>query len=585
MYKNGIIDFVITEDSDLFLFGVKKSLVKFDATKCCGNFINLEDINDYKSTHKGKKKTLKNGDLCLFLKKFKKLEEFIHVGVLSGCDYVSSLYGIGIKKSVKYITENRKIDRLLHTLMRQKDKKAPKDYRIQFKRAVLTFLHQTVYDLRSKRLTYLNPLTDDVDAYLVDLNKHLSRLPVVQQYNVNDKRPTVYDKTLNFLGKHVDEETATLIAEGKIDAKSLKPRHLCVINAPPIRNDEREENNDQNGSIFEKRATKKKRGGTSQPKMQKYFGKLSDADIEIGDGLDGNLNLNEMFSQFLCPTHMDSKSEVAETNSTQSTECEEKEIASLLHSDNEEEQENMHKPLKRLRKRNRSAIESEIDATPFRDLKNSNNRISRRKLNDGSSQMNHSKNSFFVGMTPRNRLKSVDRSDLNASIISDLMSCSKSNSNKIRRRSWEETEKETENKANSKNNPFSIHHDNDFYDIDDDEDDDMNDEIMKYSQSSQSQSEKQMEDILQKTQQQRQREHERKDEDEEIIILKQEPKSTKQMSKKRKKFNPPRFKNGPPPKINSKKKRKVSNKKSSAKLKKKKGGPKQMNLFAMWNKT
>merc|ERR1712228_830394 len=309
-----------------------------------------------------------------------------------------------------------------------------------------------------------------------------------------------YDKTLNFLGKHVDEETAKQIAEGKVDARSLKPRNLCVIAAPTtnIEQNDNQENKKKNVCVFKKRANRetniKKR---VQPrKNEKYFGKLNDVNIETGDGLTGDLD--EMFSQFLCPTH----TETADANSTQSTECcEEKEIDDdaidiAANSDNELEQENINKPLKRHRKRKRSAIDFENDATPFKEMKNSHNRMSRRKLNDGSVEMNHlkntttPKNSFFTEMTPRNRRKSqLKESSLNVSIISDLMS----NSKKKRRRSLDQSDEQKENQIKCiTNNPFSVNRkkenvDNDFYEINDDDDDD--DKNMKYSQNSQSQNE------------------------------------------------------------------------------------------------
>ena len=109
-------------------------------------------------------------------------------------------------------------------LMKEKKKDAPKDYHIQFKRAVLTFLHQRVYDKDTKQLTFLNPLTDAVDAYLAELKRYLARQPTIT--NKESKNPTIYDTTLNFLGKEVDHETARLVAEGKLDARSLQPRRI-----------------------------------------------------------------------------------------------------------------------------------------------------------------------------------------------------------------------------------------------------------------------------------------------------------------------------------------------------------------------
>lgn len=44
MYKNGNIDFVITEDSDLLVFGVEKMLIKMDLNGK-GIEIDMKNIN------------------------------------------------------------------------------------------------------------------------------------------------------------------------------------------------------------------------------------------------------------------------------------------------------------------------------------------------------------------------------------------------------------------------------------------------------------------------------------------------------------------------------------------------------------
>ncbi len=112
--------------------------------------------------------------------------------------------------------------------MNDKVDTAPKDYIIQFKRAVLTFLHQRVYDLDSEKLVHLNPLTNAVDIYLKQLNKYLSR-GMVRIQDGSGRTPSVYDTTLDFLGKSVDDDMAKNIAEGNMDAKSLTLRNKMDV--------------------------------------------------------------------------------------------------------------------------------------------------------------------------------------------------------------------------------------------------------------------------------------------------------------------------------------------------------------------
>eukprot|EP01083_Nonionella_stella_P210630 762376_1 len=262
MYKQKQVDFVLTEDSDLLLFGAKKALYKFDPKTMSGQLVDLHLIKDYKPPTDAKKR---KKDLCSFLKKYwltrdtddvleriKKEKEFIHACVLSGCDYLDRLPGIGLKTAIKHCTENRKMKYLLSTLMTSKAQ-APEDYHIQFKRAVLTFRHQTVYDIESKAQTHLNPLTDSVDLYLKELKRYLARLPQRSQGMMREsKNPNIYDTTLDFLGKQSDDETARAIAEGEINARSLKPRRLQ--HETPGMSTENESNHNT-GNRFVKRET------------------------------------------------------------------------------------------------------------------------------------------------------------------------------------------------------------------------------------------------------------------------------------------------------------------------------------------
>eukprot|EP01084_Bolivina_argentea_P258940 436738_1 len=204
MYKNGQIDFVITEDSDLLLYGVKHALYKFNPYNCMGDFINMDKIKTYSVGQHFSYKNTAN-DLCFVLNQHGNEYEplLIHICVLSGCDYVKNLKGIGIKTAIKYCSQTTNIDRILNQLLYLKFSTAPKDYKIQFKRAVLTFRYQRVYDMYKKKMTHLNPLTAQIKSCL--------------GYTLNG---------LDFLGMPIDADTVERIADGRVDARSLKPRNI-----------------------------------------------------------------------------------------------------------------------------------------------------------------------------------------------------------------------------------------------------------------------------------------------------------------------------------------------------------------------
>ena len=109
--------------------------------------------------------------------------------ILSGCDYLASVPGIGLGKATKLMRKfgqnpqrvctnfdvlyvikffgrfNECILCWLQVIrgLRVENSHVPKDYDTNFKKAEWTFLYQLVYDPRSQQQVRLNPLPDDVD--------------------------------------------------------------------------------------------------------------------------------------------------------------------------------------------------------------------------------------------------------------------------------------------------------------------------------------------------------------------------------------------------------------------------------------
>ncbi|RZC32796.1 exonuclease 1, partial [Asbolus verrucosus] len=146
----GIAECIISEDSDLLLFGCQKVLYKMDLTGS-GQLVDADKI--YLS--------LKiRPDQYTFNK-------FRHMCILSGCDYVDSLPGVGLKKAMKFVTmtveENPVVflDRIPRYLnMRQLSITGA--YKKDFLVADATFKHQTVYDPFNRKLVPLNPIQTDI---------------------------------------------------------------------------------------------------------------------------------------------------------------------------------------------------------------------------------------------------------------------------------------------------------------------------------------------------------------------------------------------------------------------------------------
>ncbi|CAG9816842.1 unnamed protein product [Phaedon cochleariae] len=141
----GIADIVITEDSDLMTFGCTKVLYKLDM-RGCGFLVEAEKI-----------------PLAMNIRPDKyTFDKFRYMCILSGCDYVASLPGIGLKKALKFImlTEETNPEIFLDRVPRylnMRHLEVTKEYKENFLLADATFRHQTVFDPAQKKLV---PLTD-----------------------------------------------------------------------------------------------------------------------------------------------------------------------------------------------------------------------------------------------------------------------------------------------------------------------------------------------------------------------------------------------------------------------------------------
>jgi exonuclease 1 len=100
---------------------------------------------------------------------------FLSMCILSGCDYLESIKGIGIKKAFKFINENGEdIKLILKKIANEGRYQVPIDYQTLFQKAMLTFKFQVVYDPLREQLVHLNnPETHPLGALLInypDLN-------------------------------------------------------------------------------------------------------------------------------------------------------------------------------------------------------------------------------------------------------------------------------------------------------------------------------------------------------------------------------------------------------------------------------
>ncbi|TXG50831.1 hypothetical protein EZV62_023355 [Acer yangbiense] len=182
--KGGIVA-VITEDSDLIVYGSQATVFKMDRY---GN---------------GKELLLdKVFDSLTGTPSFRSFDKELFIGmcVLAGCDFLPSVPGIGIAKAYSMVSKYRNIDHVLSVLKFEKGSQMPEDYPKSFREAVAVFQHARVYDAGIKKIKHLKPL----------------RRQLLQSLN----------EELDFLGPEIPPSVATAIAEGRLDPKLVFPLEI-----------------------------------------------------------------------------------------------------------------------------------------------------------------------------------------------------------------------------------------------------------------------------------------------------------------------------------------------------------------------
>ncbi|NXA12738.1 EXO1 Exonuclease, partial [Sapayoa aenigma] len=176
--KSGMVQAIITEDSDLLAFGCKKVFLKIDKF---GNGLEIDQAR------LGNCKQLGN----VFTE-----EKFRYMCILSGCDYLSSIHGIGLAKACKLLklANNPDIIKVIKKMGQylKMNITVPEEYLQGFTRANNTFLYQLVFDPVNRKLVPLNAYGDDIDP-----------------------------ETLSYAGRHFGDGTAFQIAIGNIDIDTM----------------------------------------------------------------------------------------------------------------------------------------------------------------------------------------------------------------------------------------------------------------------------------------------------------------------------------------------------------------------------
>ncbi|KAK4843352.1 hypothetical protein QYF36_007143 [Acer negundo] len=193
--KGGIVA-VITEDSDLIVYGSQATVFKMDRYGN-GEELLLDKVFDSVTCTP----SFRSFDNELFIGAYLNYtvafcDILTGMCVLAGCDFLPSVPGIGIAKAYSMVSKYRILDRVLSVLKFEKGSQMPEDYPKSFREAVAVFQHARVYDAGIKKIKHLKPLPQ----------KLLQAL----------------GEELDFLGPEIPPSVATAIAEGRLDPVSME---------------------------------------------------------------------------------------------------------------------------------------------------------------------------------------------------------------------------------------------------------------------------------------------------------------------------------------------------------------------------
>ncbi|KAB1221463.1 Exonuclease 1 [Morella rubra] len=138
------VDAVITEDSDLIPFGCPRIIFKMDKF---GQGVEFQ----YSMLQQNKELSFAG-----FTKQM-----LLEMCILSGCDYLQSLPGMGLKRAHALIKKFKSYDKVIKHL-RYSTVSVPPLYEESFKKAILTFQHQRVYDPVNEDIVHLSDISDNI---------------------------------------------------------------------------------------------------------------------------------------------------------------------------------------------------------------------------------------------------------------------------------------------------------------------------------------------------------------------------------------------------------------------------------------
>lgn len=176
----GIIRGMLSEDSDLLVFGAKRLLTKLDQYGDCIE-INRADFTGCREI------SLVGWSDA----------EFRRMAILSGCDYLANINKMGLKTAYRYVRKYKTIEKILQMLQFDDQYHVPTGYLQAFYKAEMTFLYQRVFC----------PVKNNI---------------VMMTEFASEAQP----EDFSFIGHGVEQEIAIGVATGNLDPMTKQPIYV-----------------------------------------------------------------------------------------------------------------------------------------------------------------------------------------------------------------------------------------------------------------------------------------------------------------------------------------------------------------------
>lgn len=179
--RHGFINGIISEDSDLLVFGAKRLLTKMDQHGQCIE-INRRDFC-----------AVREISLTGWTD-----DQFRQMTIFSGCDYLEGINNMGLKTAYRMMRKYKTPERVIRMLQFDGKFRISENYLAQYKQAELTFMYQRVFCPKKKDIVLLSeppassPLDIEEMPYIgAKVGRELARAIALGDVNPISKLPIV----------------------------------------------------------------------------------------------------------------------------------------------------------------------------------------------------------------------------------------------------------------------------------------------------------------------------------------------------------------------------------------------------------